>query len=89
MPAPNKAHRQSLRRRTHNRPILTLTRTTLTAARGAVAGAPKAAETADSVKEAVKDLARAGRKRIIHKNNASRHISRLMKAANKASKAAG
>lgn len=89
MPILNKAHRQSLRRRTRNRPIITLSRTTLSAARTAIAKAPKAAETADSVKEAVKDLARAGRKRIIHKNNASRHISRLMKAANKASKAAG
>ena len=89
MPAPNKAHRQSLRRRTHNRPILTLSRTTLSAARAAIASAPKSAETADSVKEAIKDLARAGRKGIIHPNNASRHISRLMKAANKADKAAG
>jgi ribosomal protein S20 len=67
--------------------VLTLSRTSLAAARGALASEPKSAETAGRVKEAVKDLARAGRKGIIHPNNASRHISRLMKAANKAAKA--
>ena len=84
MPAPNKPHRQSLRRRGRNKPIITLSRSSLTAARTAIASKPKAPETAVTVKAAIKNLAVAGRKGVIHKNNASRHISRLMKAANKA-----
>jgi ribosomal protein S20 len=86
MPALNKAYRQSLRRRARNRPVLTLSRTSLAAARAAVASAPKEVETAGTVKAAVANLARAGRKRAIHRNNAARHISRLMKAANRAAK---
>lgn len=86
MPAPNKAHRQSLRRRGRNRPIVTLSRSSLTAARSAIVSAPKTPETAESVQAAIKKLAVAGRKGVIHKNNAARHISRLMKAANKAAK---
>ena len=84
MPAPNKPHRQSLRRRARNRPEITLSRSTLTAARTAIASAPRAPETAEAVKAAITKLARAGRKGLIHKNNAARHISRLTKAANKA-----
>jgi small subunit ribosomal protein S20 len=65
---------------------VTLSRTTLAAARAALAAAPAAPETAESVKTAIKTMAKAGRKGVIHKNNASRHISRLMKAANKAAR---
>jgi small subunit ribosomal protein S20 len=86
MPAPNKAYRQSLRRRARNRPVLTLSRTSLAEARAALAAAPKAPETADRVKSAITNLAKAGRKGAIHPNNASRHIARLMKAANKAAR---
>jgi ribosomal protein S20 len=86
MPAPNKAFRQSVRRRARNRPVLTLSRTSLAAARAAIAAAPKEASTAGTVKAAIANLATTGRKRAIHRNNAARHISRLMKAANKAAK---
>ncbi len=41
----------------------------------------------EAVKNAVIALERAGGKNLVHKKNASRHISRLMKRANKAANA--
>ncbi len=74
-----KAMRQSERRRVYNRAIRTRTRTYVKKARVAIAGAPEAPATEEALRQAISALDRAASKGVIHRNNAARHKSRLMR----------
>ncbi len=77
--AARKRMRQEQKRRLHNRSIKSLVRTQITKARQAIA-ADEDAEA--SVRAAVSELDRAAKKGVIHRNNAARRKSRLMKLLN-------
>lgn len=83
MPA-DKAHRVQLRRAARNKPVRTQARTRVKKAREAIQSNPTAPETAEAVKNATSYLSRAAVKGVIHKNNASRRISRINQMYNKA-----
>ena len=73
-----KRNRQNEKRRVHNRVYRGRARTFVAKARTAIASeTPEAAKAA--VAEAISQLDRAAGKGIIHKNNAARRKSRLMK----------
>ncbi len=74
-----KRHRQNLKRRARNTALRSRTRRTLKKAREAISG--KATTRAEDVKAAVRELYKAASKNVISKKNASRRVSRLMKAA--------
>ena len=74
-----KRMRQEQKRRLHNRSIKSLVKTQITKARQAIA-ADADAEVA--VRAAVSELDRAAKKGVIHRNNAARRKSRLMKQLN-------
>ena len=71
--------RQEQKRRLHNRSIKSLVRTQITKARQAIA---VDADAEDAVRVAVSELDRAAKKGVIHRNNAARRKSRLMKQLN-------
>jgi small subunit ribosomal protein S20 len=74
-----KAARVSQKKRVRNRAAKSEVKTYILRARKSLAsGEPDPQE----VKEAIKRLDRAARKRIIHPNAASRHKSRLMRSLN-------
>jgi len=73
-----KRNRQNEKRRAHNRVYRGAARTQVKKARVALAEGNKEQATAE-IKLAVEKLDRAAAKGIIHKNNASRRKSRLMK----------
>ncbi len=78
--------RSNQRKRVRNRTVRSHARTAVTSARSEVEGAGgKQAEA--KVLEAVRQLDRAAEKGIIHKNNAARRKSRLMKQLHKSSSA--
>ena len=77
--AAKKRMRQEQKRRLHNRSIKSLVKTQITKARQAIA-TDEDAEAA--VRAAVSDLDRAAKKGVIHRNNAARRKSRLMKLLN-------
>ncbi len=72
--------RQERKRRMHNRMVKSIVKTQITKARQAIAGQAEDAEAA--VRAAVSELDRAAKKGVIHKNNAARRKSRLMKQLN-------
>ncbi len=74
-----KRMRQEQKRRLHNRSIKSLVKTQITKARQAIA-TDEDAEAA--VRAAVSELDRAAKKGVIHRNNAARRKSRLMKLLN-------
>lgn len=75
--------RQEKKRRAHNRSVKSLVRTQVTKARTAIATPAIATEDAqEAVRLAVSELDRAAKKGVIHKNNAARRKSRLMKQLN-------
>jgi small subunit ribosomal protein S20 len=76
--------RSNERKRVRNRIIRSRARTAVGAARSSVAEKTGA----DSVKKAISELDRAAAKGVIHKNNAARRKSRLMKQLRSAPKAA-
>jgi small subunit ribosomal protein S20 len=78
-----KRARQNLKRRAHNRYYRTTARTYLKKARTEIEG-NELEEAQESVRLAVKMLDKAAQKGIIHRNNAARRKSRLMKALNRA-----
>ena len=82
-----KAMRVGERRRLRNKPVRTYARSRVAAARTAIADVPDAPETAEAVRSAVQALAKAAQKGVVHRNNAARRVSRLMKRANEASTA--
>lgn len=78
-----KRMRQEQKRRAHNRSVKSLVRTQVTKARTAISAQNINAEDAQAaVRAAVSDLDRAAKKGVIHKNNAARRKSRLMKQLN-------
>jgi small subunit ribosomal protein S20 len=79
-PAAEKRMRQEQKRRLHNRSIKSLVKTQVTKARQAIQDEDTNAEAA--VRAAVSDLDRAAKKGVIHRNNAARRKSRLMKQLN-------
>jgi len=73
-----KRNRQNKKRRLHNRVYRGAARTQVRKARAALEEGNQELA-AQEIKEAVKKLDRAAAKGIIHKNNAARRKSRLMK----------
>ncbi|HML39823.1 MAG TPA: 30S ribosomal protein S20 [Bellilinea sp.] len=76
-----KRNKQNEKRRLHNRIVRGATRKAVSKARVSLDGGV-AAESRDAVLVAVRELDRAAEKGIIHKNNAARRKSRLMKRLN-------
>jgi small subunit ribosomal protein S20 len=77
--AAKKRMRQEQKRRLHNRSVKSLVKTQITKARQAVA---TDVEAEAAVRAAVSELDRAAKKGVIHRNNAARRKSRLMKQLN-------
>jgi small subunit ribosomal protein S20 len=77
--AAEKRMRQEQKRRLHNRSIKSLVKTQITKARQAIA---TDADAEEAVRAAVSELDRAAKKGVIHRNNAARRKSRLMKQLN-------
>jgi small subunit ribosomal protein S20 len=81
--AAEKRMRQERKRRAHNRSIKTIVKTQVTKARQAISSTTIADDDATSaVRAAISELDRAAKKGVIHKNNAARRKSRLMKQLN-------
>ncbi|TMC22084.1 MAG: 30S ribosomal protein S20 [Chloroflexi bacterium] len=81
--AAEKRMRQEQKRRTHNRSVKSLVKTQVTKARVAITSASMDQATAEvAVRAAVSELDRAAKKGVLHKNNAARRKSRLMKQLN-------
>ena len=74
-----KRMRQEQKRRLHNRMVKSIVKTNVTKARQAVASGINSEE---AVRAAVSELDRAAKKGVIHRNNAARRKSRLMKQLN-------
>ena len=66
------------KRRARNHAVKMTVRTYVTRARSAIAAAPNAPETEESIREAISNLDRAASKGVLHRNNAARRKSRLM-----------
>jgi len=77
--AAEKRMRQEQKRRLHNRSIKSQVKTQITKARQAIASEVDAEA---AVRAAVSELDRAAKKGVIHRNNAARRKSRLMKQLN-------
>jgi small subunit ribosomal protein S20 len=75
-----KRMRQEEKRRLHNRMVKSTVKTQITKARQAIGAGAADAEAA--VRAAVSELDRAAKKGVIHRNNAARRKSRLMKQLN-------
>ena len=86
-PSVKKRARQDEKHRLYNKPIRSKLKTLAKGISAAVqAGGKEAVES--SLKEAVKAITKAASKGVIHKNTASRKVSKLSRLANKALKAA-
>jgi len=82
-PSAEKRMRQEAKRRAHNRSIKSLVKTEVTKARQAITTPTVSTEAAqNAVRAAISELDRAAKKGVLHKNNASRRKSRLMKQLN-------
>ncbi len=77
--AAEKRMRQEQKRRLHNRSIKSQVKTQVTKARQAIAAG---ADAEAAVRAAVSELDRAAKKGVVHRNNAARRKSRLMKQLN-------
>ena len=75
--------RQALKRRTRNRSVNSAVRTYIHRAERQIAGSDMEAAPA-SVQQAIRALDKAAQNGIIHKNNAARRKSRLMRKLNAA-----
>jgi small subunit ribosomal protein S20 len=75
-----KRMRQEEKRRLHNRMVKSIVKTQITKARQAIGAGNDDAQAA--VRAAVSELDRAAKKGVIHRNNAARRKSRLMKQLN-------
>ncbi len=82
--AAEKRMRQEEKRRTFNRRTKSVVKTNVTKARQAITTPAVPSEDAiEAVRQAVSELDKAAKKGVIHKNNAARRKSRLMKQLNK------
>lgn len=81
--AAEKRMRQEEKHRARNRSVKSTVKTQVTKARQAITSQTISVElTEEAVRAAVSELDRAAKKGVIHKNNASRRKSRLMKQLN-------
>ncbi|WKZ31925.1 MAG: 30S ribosomal protein S20 [Thermodesulfobacteriota bacterium] len=80
-----KRHKQSEKRRQRNASVKSSLRTAVKKVKEAVA-AGKADEAKTSLKNAITELDKAASKGVLHKNNASRRVSRLSKLVNQKTK---
>ena len=76
-----KANRQSQKHRVRNAHVLSTLRTSVRKVREAVAGGD-AGKTKEELTAAIRQISKAASKGVIHKGQASRRISRLMKSVN-------
>ena len=83
MPAA-KARRVAERKTERNRPVRSLARNRVAAARDAIDQGPASEEAQEAVAAAKSALAIAASKGVVHKNNAARRISRLARHLNRA-----
>ena len=81
-PSAAKRMRQEQKRRLHNRSIKSLVRTQVTKARQTISGNASVEDAQEAVRLAASELDRAAKKGVIHRNNAARRKSRLMKQLN-------
>ncbi|HEX6109996.1 MAG TPA: 30S ribosomal protein S20 [Ktedonobacteraceae bacterium] len=79
--AAQKRMRQEQKRRLHNRSVKSIVKTQITKARQAF-DADVDVDAEEAVRAAVSELDRAAKKGVIHRNNAARRKSRLMKQLN-------
>ena len=79
--AAQKRMRQEQKRRLHNRSVKSLVKTQITKARQAF-DSDADVDAEEAVRAAVSELDRAAKKGVIHRNNAARRKSRLMKQLN-------
>ena len=79
-----KQNRQAIKHRARNTRVVSTLRTQVRKVREALKGGDAAA-TKDQLLQAVRLIAKAASKGVIHKAQADRRISRLMKAAHRAS----
>ena len=77
-----KRWRQNEKRRARNKPVRTSARTAVRRARVEIAEGGDGADQA--IREAASIVDRAAKRNVIHRNAASRHKSRLMRARNRA-----
>ena len=78
-----KRMRQEEKRRAYNRSIQSKVKTQITKARQAITSVDVDAEVTEAnVRAAISQLDRAAKKGVIHRNNAARRKSRLMKQLN-------
>ena len=80
--AARKRMRQEQKRRLHNRSVKSIVKTHISKARQAINLDVDATITEDAVRAAISELDRAAKKGVIHRNNAARRKSRLMKQLN-------
>jgi small subunit ribosomal protein S20 len=80
--AARKRMRQEQKRRLHNRSVKSIVKTQVTKARQAIDTDVEVEVAAEAVRAAVSELDRAAKKGVIHRNNAARRKSRLMKQLN-------
>lgn len=77
-----KQYRQSIKRRARNMHVKTTLRTQVRKFRETLAGGD-GQKTGEELKEAIRTIAKAASKGVIHKAQAARRIARLSKAASK------
>ncbi|MHB8600482.1 MAG: 30S ribosomal protein S20 [Ktedonobacteraceae bacterium] len=80
--AAKKRMRQEQKRRLHNRSVKSIVKTQVTKARQAITTEVDIPIAEEAVRAAVSELDRAAKKGVIHRNNAARRKSRLMKQLN-------
>jgi small subunit ribosomal protein S20 len=75
-----KRHERQEKRRLRNRSVRSAVKTYITRARQAIVQVgPAAEETQSAILRALRELDRAARKKVIHRNNAARRKSRLIR----------
>ena len=83
-----KRHEKQEKRRIRNRSVRSAVKTFVGRARTAISTDPLEDATEQTILKAIQELDRAARKGIIHRNNAARRKSRLIKRARTAVEAA-
>lgn len=74
--------RQEEKRRLHNRSVKSAVKTYITKARNTIDDGESREDAETAVRRAVSELDRAVKKGVLHRNNAARRKSRLMKRLN-------
>ncbi|MBM01596.1 MAG: 30S ribosomal protein S20 [Chloroflexi bacterium] len=74
-----KSLRTSKKNATYNRPIVSAAKTLVKSAKESIEKDPNSESTKNKIKEAISSLDKASQKGVLHKNNAARKKSRLIK----------